>query len=66
MFSGLAQAKDDSAGLSAAIHEENSIVASVLYIPYMVFYVPVRIIEGLINPQPTTQSTVPPVAHKAH
>ncbi len=48
------------------IHQENSIVASVLYVPVMVLQVPVRIIDGIINPKPTSYATIPPAAHKSH
>jgi hypothetical protein len=49
---------------SDIIHEENSIVASVLYIPVMVFQVPIRLIDGALYPKPTSYSTVPPAAHQ--
>lgn len=57
-------ANSGSASWSAAIHEENSLVASVLYLPYMAAIIPYRFIEGILNPQPTSQSTVPPPAHR--
>lgn len=56
--------KSGSAYWSNLVHQENSITASLLYIPYIVFLVPVRVIEGIIDPKPTSQSTVPPPAHK--
>lgn len=63
---GLAGAnKSDSAGWSQIVHEENSLVASVLYLPYMALQIPCRIIEGIFCPKPTSQSTVPPPAHRA-
>jgi hypothetical protein len=54
----------DSSYWAALVHQENSIVASVLYLPYLVFKGPIRIVEGIINPKPTSQATVPPAAHK--
>jgi len=53
----------DSASSSGLIHEENSIVASILYIPVTILSIPYRIIDGILNPRPTTQSTAPPPAH---
>ena len=53
-----------SAYWSNLVHEENSIVASVLYIPYLLLGTPVRIIDGIINPKPASQSTTPPPAHR--
>ena len=55
----------DSASRTAMIHEENSVLASVLHIPVTVLSIPVRIIHGIIYPWPTTQSTSPPPAHRA-
>lgn len=55
----------DSASRTAMIHEENSVLASVLHIPVTILSVPVRIIHGIIYPWPTTQSTSPPPAHRA-
>jgi hypothetical protein len=54
----------DSSYWAALVHQENSIVASVLYLPYIIFKGPIRIIDGIINPKPTSQATVPPAAHK--
>ncbi len=54
----------DGSYWSALVHEENSIVASVLYLPYIVFKLPVRLVDGIVNPKPTTQATAPPAAHK--
>ena len=53
----------DSSYWSNIVHEENSIVASVLYIPYVVFAIPVRIVDGIINPKPASQAKIPPPAH---
>ncbi len=54
----------DSASNSAMIHEENSVVASILYIPVTILSIPYRLIDGILNPRPTTQSTAPPPAHR--
>ena len=54
----------DSSYWTALVHQENSIVASVLFLPYIIFKGPVRIVDGIINPKPTSQATVPPAAHK--
>ncbi len=56
----------DSSYWSKLVHEENSVVASVLYLPYMALQIPWRIIDGVINPKPASQATIPPAAHKAH
>ena len=56
----------DSSYWSKLVHEENSLVASVLYLPYLLIQIPGRIIDGIVNPKPTTQSTIPPPAHRAH
>lgn len=56
----------DSSYWAALIHEENSLVASVLYLPYMILQIPVGIIDGIINPKPTSQSSIPPPAHRSH
>lgn len=56
---------DSSAKWSALVHEDNSIVSSVLYIPYMALALPWRLIDGIINPKPTSKATMPPAAHKA-
>jgi hypothetical protein len=58
------RATDDSAHWSTLAHEENSVIASVLYIPYLVLQIPVRIIDAIVDPKPTSQATVPPQAHK--
>lgn len=58
-------AKDQSAEWSALVHEDNSLVSSVLYIPYMVVSIPWRLIDGILNPKPTSKATMPPAAHKA-
>jgi len=55
---------DASARWSARVHDENSIVASLLYLPYMVALPFVWLVDGVINPVPTTQSTMPPQGHK--
>lgn len=56
----------DSSYWSALVHQENSIVASVLYLPYAILQVPIRMIDGFINPKPTSQATIPPPAHRSH
>jgi hypothetical protein len=53
-----------SAYWSNLVHEENSILASVLYLPYIFLMPPIRIIDGIINPRPASQSTTPPPAHR--
>ena len=55
----------DSAYMSSLIHEENSLVASILYLPYMAAYIPYRVIDAIISPKPTSQATMPPAAHRA-
>jgi hypothetical protein len=54
----------DSSYWSKLVHEENSIAASILYLPYIALLVPYRIIDGIISPKPTTQGTIPPAAHR--
>jgi len=54
----------DSTYWSNLVHEENSLAASLLYIPYLVGQIPVRIIDAIINPKPTSMSTTPPPAHR--
>jgi hypothetical protein len=54
----------DSSYWSKLVHEENSLLASVLFLPYLVAQFPVRIIDGIVNPRPTSFATVPPAAHK--
>ncbi|MBM4327680.1 MAG: hypothetical protein FJ118_11020 [Deltaproteobacteria bacterium] len=46
------------------VTEENSLAASLLYIPYLIVIVPIRLTDGFINPAPTSQSTIPPAAHR--
>ncbi|MFC1834389.1 hypothetical protein ACFL2Q_06610 [Thermodesulfobacteriota bacterium] len=46
------------------LHEEDSIIAGILYLPYAVALLPVRLLDGIFYPQPTTQSTMPPAAHR--
>lgn len=61
---GGSQQVSDSAYWSSLINQENSLTTSLLYIPYMLFSVPVRVIDGIQNPKPTTWATVPPPAHR--
>jgi succinate dehydrogenase/fumarate reductase cytochrome b subunit len=63
--SGISGAKSSSATWSEVVHEENSIVASVLYLPYVLVLPIHRLLEGIIYPRPASQSTVPPPAHRA-
>jgi hypothetical protein len=60
----LSHAGDSSAYWSNLVHQENSITASLLYLPYLFLMVPVRVIDGVIDPKPTSRATVPPAAHK--
>lgn len=53
-----------SASWSALVHEENSVLASVLYIPYIFAQLPGRILDGIFNPKPATRATMPPPAHR--
>jgi hypothetical protein len=48
------------------VHEENSLAASVLYLPYLVLGIPWRCIDSIVNPKPASLSTIPPPAHRAH
>ncbi len=48
------------------VHEDNSLAASVLYLPYVVLGVPWRMIDSIVNSKPTSLSTIPPPAHRAH
>jgi hypothetical protein len=54
----------DSSYWARLAHQENSIVASVLYIPYLILQFPVKTIDGLIYPKPASQATIPPAAHR--
>jgi len=54
-----------SSNWSRMVHEENSVIASVLYIPYIFLQLPFRIIDGIFNPKPASRATVPPPAHRA-
>jgi hypothetical protein len=54
----------DSTYWSNLVHEENSIVASVLLIPYVVGQIPIRIIDAVVSPKPASMSATPPPAHK--
>jgi len=54
----------ESASWSAFIHKENDLLASVLYLPYMVGRLPIGLINGIFNPTPTTLSSIPPPAHR--
>ena len=56
----------DSSYWSKLVNEENSIAASVLYLPYLVLGIPWRCIDSIVSPKPASQSTIPPPAHRAH
>ncbi len=56
----------DSACWAKLVHEENSLAASVLYLPYLVLGIPWRCIDSILNSKPASQSTIPPPAHRAH
>ena len=64
MSFGASSEVKDSTYWSNLVHEENSIVASVLLIPYLIGQVPIAIIDGIVNPKPTSMSTIPPPAHR--
>ncbi|MCA1960639.1 MAG: hypothetical protein LDL33_07575 [Desulfomonile sp.] len=55
-----------SAHWIAVLHEENSLRASLLFIPKLFLSMPVRIIGAIRNPKPTTQATMPPQGHQLH
>ena len=55
---------DDSSYWSNLVHQENSLTASLLYVPYLILMPPIRILDGIINPKPTSQATIPPAAHR--
>jgi hypothetical protein len=54
----------DSTYWSNLVHEENSVVASVLLIPYLIGQIPIRLIDGIVSPKPASMSTTPPPAHR--
>jgi hypothetical protein len=56
----------DSSYWSNLVHEENSVTASVLYLPYLFLMIPYRMVDGIANPKPASQSVVPPPVHRAH
>jgi hypothetical protein len=62
---GSSQAQSSSYWINL-VTEENSLAASLLYIPYTIVIGPIRLIDGFINPVPTSQSTIPPAAHRTH
>jgi hypothetical protein len=61
----MAGSSNQSSSWSTLVHEENSIVASILYLPYMAAIIPIRIIDGIINPTPASMATIPPAAHSS-
>jgi hypothetical protein len=56
----------DSAYWAKLVHEENSLAASVLYLPYLVLGIPWRCIDSILNSKPASLSTIPPPAHRVH
>ncbi len=62
-MAGSAQSAQSSSW-TATVIQENSIAASVLYVPYVFFQIPARIVNGIINPVPLSQSTMPPAVHR--
>lgn len=56
----------ESSSWSNFVHQENSLAASVLLIPYLIAMVPYRIVDGILRPKPTSRSTIPPAAHRTH
>jgi hypothetical protein len=62
---GISEAAD-SAYWSKLVHEENSLAASVLYLPYLVLGIPWRCIDSIMSSKPASQSTIPPPAHRAY
>lgn len=63
-WAGASQQTDSSAYWSTLAHEDNSVIASVIYIPYLLLQIPVRIIDAIVDPKPTSKATMPPQAHK--
>lgn len=53
----------ESSSWSAMVHKENDLLASILYLPYMIGRIPLGLLNGLIDPKPTSQSSTPPPAH---
>lgn len=54
-----------SSSWSALVHEENSLLASILYLPYLFGQAPVRMMDAiLLHPKPASRSTIPPPAHQ--
>ncbi|MGB9618575.1 MAG: hypothetical protein ACPL7J_14745 [Desulfomonilaceae bacterium] len=53
-----------SSSWSALVHEENSLLASILYLPYLIAQWPMRISDAILNPKPASQATIPPPAHQ--
>ena len=56
----------DSTYWAKLVHEENSVAASVLYLPYLVLGIPWRCIDSIVSSKPASLSTIPPPAHRAH
>jgi hypothetical protein len=53
-----------SSSWSALVHEENSLLASILYLPYLIAQWPMRISDAILHPKPASQATIPPPAHQ--
>jgi len=61
---GSSDEAEQSAYWSHRLHEENSLFASIIYFPYTFFRAPIGLISSMWNRKPTTQSTIPPAAHR--
>jgi len=61
---GASSEMKDSSYWSNLVHEENSVVASVLLLPYLVIQIPYRLVDGIISPKSASMSTTPPPAHR--
>lgn len=54
----------DSSYWAKLVHEENSLAASLLYLPYLVLGIPWRCIDSIVSSKPASLSTTPPPAHR--
>jgi hypothetical protein len=45
--------------------EENSVVASILFLPKCLFGGAFRAVASMVDPKPTSYVTIPPAAHQA-
>ncbi len=57
---------DDSYYWAKLVHEENSLAASVLYLPHLVLGIPWQCIDTIVNSKPASLFTIPPPSHRAH